>query len=104
MAPDLGASDACSRAYDTASARSTANCSATPAAVCGRVTAMCRALGYCWPLNRHPRPRMKSFTWYTSNSSEVKENKKVGEPRIRRYGWDRIVFYIAADTEKICLA
>ena len=37
--------------------------SATSDWVCGRVTAMCRALGYCCPLNRQPRVRMKSFTW-----------------------------------------
>jgi len=29
----------------------------------GRVTAMWMAFGYCWPLKRQPRVRMKSFTW-----------------------------------------
>jgi hypothetical protein len=29
----------------------------------GPVTAMWMALGYCWPLKRQPRSRMKSLTW-----------------------------------------
>ena len=40
---------------------------ATPALcqsrVCGPVTAMWIAFGYCWPLKRQPRSRMKSATW-----------------------------------------
>ncbi len=31
--------------------------------VCGLVTAMWSALGYCCPLKRQPLVRMKSFTW-----------------------------------------
>ncbi len=66
---------------------------------------MCRALGYCWPLKRQPRVRMKSFTWYTSNSSEVNENRKVGSsPNIRSSGWELTAACIAALVSKICWA
>ena len=47
---------------------------------------------------------MKSFTWYTSYSSDVNEKQYVGEPIMRSDGCDRTASCMANAAAKIFFA